>query len=160
MANFNGNGYLEAGIHPMSEDEVKSNFVDEFPASTTRAKIYEGYARHSAELAALSVSGEKYLDGSFTTSKIDPGDIDMVVFADADLLDALPPAEQQQFRALVAGKITQQSHMCDCYFCPTVKDENHPAYQQLRVSRKYWLGEFCFDRSDQPKGIVSVKVQP
>jgi hypothetical protein len=160
MAKFNGNGYLEPGIHAMSEDEVKSDFVDAFPTSTTREKIHKGYIRHGAELEAIGIGGEKYLDGSFTTMKTDPGDIDMVVFADADLLDALPADVQQKFRALVAGKVTQQSHMCDCYFCPTVKDEQHPAFDQLRAQRKYWLGEFCFDRSDQPKGIVSVKVQP
>jgi hypothetical protein len=160
MAKFNGNGYLDAGIHPMSEGEVKDHFVDAFPMSTTRAKIHVGYVRHAQELAATGVDGVKYLDGSFTTTKTDPGDIDMVVFADADLLDSLPPAAQQQFKELVAGKQTQHTHQCDCYFCPTVKDENHPYYAELRAQRKYWLGEFCFDRSDQPKGIVSVKVQP
>lgn len=159
MAAFNGNGYLEPGIHPMTEDEIKINFVDEFPASATREKIHAGYLLHALELVALGIDGVKYIDGSFTTTKKDPGDIDMVLFADADVIDALPHAAQQQLKALVAGKITQQTYMCDCYFCPTVKDESHPAFDHLRAQRKYWLGEFCFDRSDQPKGIVSVKVQ-
>lgn len=160
MTKFNGNGYLEPGIHAMSESDVKGHFVDAFPQSTTRPMIHEGYERHSTELKAIGIVAEKYLDGSFTTAKTDPGDVDMVVFADADQVDALPPAVQQQLRALVSGKATRQTHLCDCYFCPTVKDQTHPAFDQLRAQRKYWLGEFCFDRADLPKGIVSVKVQP
>jgi hypothetical protein len=160
MTKFNGNGYLEPGIHAMSEAEVRANFVDDFPGSGTRAKIHEGYSRHASELAAIGVVDVKYLDGSFTTAKTDPGDIDMVVFADADMLDSLPVDAQLQFKALVSGKATQQTHMCDCYFCPTVNSEFHPAFDQLRAQKKYWLGEFCFDRADKPKGIVSVKVQP
>ena len=160
MTNFNVNGYLEPGIHAMSDAEVKGHFVDGFTQSVTRPKIHAGYSQHASELAAIGVGVEKYLDGSFTTTKTDPGDVDMVVFADADLVDALPPAVQQQLRSLVSGKATQQTHLCDCYFCPTVKDQHHPAYEKLRTQRKYWLGEFCFDRADVPKGIVSVKVQP
>jgi hypothetical protein len=159
LPKFNGNGYLEPGIHSMSEEQVKSHFVDAFPSSATRPGIYSGYSRHASELAAVGVTGLKYLDGSFTTSKTDPGDVDMVFFADADLVDSLPEDKQQLLKALVSGKATRQSHLCDCYFCPTVNDENHPAFSTLRTQRKYWLGEFCFDRTDQPKGIVSVEVQ-
>lgn len=32
--------------------------------------------------------------------------------------------------------------------------ETHPQYQFFRERRQYWMGEFGYDRKDQPKGIV------
>ena len=97
------------------------------------------------------------MDGSFVTSKNDPGDIDLVVLLDGPAVDSLPPAEQAKLRSLLAGPVTRTQYMCDAYFCP-VYPEGHPMHSASRQQRKYWLGEFGYDRSDVPKGIVHVKL--
>lgn len=150
---FNENGYLAAGLHDMELDEVQSNFVHAFPSSNTRGIIFEGYKQHKQEMESLSIVFEQFINGSFTTTKNDPSDIDMVCFADADAVNNLSPADQQKLLSLVAGKDTQSVYHCDCYFSPVVPDD-HPDYNKLRASRKYWMGEFGFDRQERAKGIV------
>ena len=157
--NFNANGYLEAGFHDMEINEIVEHFVTAFPTSNTRSSIIDGYKKHSAEVAALGVACTEFLDGSFASNKADPGDIDMVGFMDLAAVDALDAAAQAKLEALFSGKATRATHLCDAYFVPTVP-ENHPNYSKLRAQRKYWMGEFGYDREDCPKGIIRTQVAP
>ena len=152
---FNGHGYLEPGIHTMAKSDIETSFVISFPHSTTRQKILQGYEKHSQEVVSLVGSCEQYLDGSFVTTKNDPGDIDMVIIMDATVVDALPLPEQLKLRELVAGPSTKSKYMCDAYYCPRYP-AGHAMADAARQQHKYWLGEFGFDRNDIPKGIVCV----
>lgn len=142
----------------MKVDEFEAAFVTSFPHSNTRSSIFVGYAAHRAQLADILDTFEQFIDGSFTTNKNDPNDVDLLVLADGDLVDALPVNMQMRLQELVAGKSTQTKFMCDAYFCPTYP-EGHPNHAHARPQRKYWMGEFGFDRSDVPKGIVNMKHQ-
>lgn len=154
---FNLNGYLDPGIHNADLSDIEEHLVKGFSTSITRPRIIDGYKRHRAELQALNVEFEQFVDGSFVSTKNDPGDIDLVCFADAQAVDQLSTENKQKLRTLVLGPETKQTHYCDAYFCPTVP-EHHPNYAQTRTSRKYWMGEFGFDRLDRPKGIVKTIV--
>lgn len=153
---FNADGYLDPGLHPMSVVEIEHNFVSSFPHSSTRPTIIDGFKRHQSEISAIAVSYDQLIDGSFVTNKNDPGDIDTVCFIDGDFVDALPAHQQQALRLLFLGPATKATHHCDAYFCPSFP-ETHKNYAHFRAQRKYWMGEFGYDRSDKPKGIVSVK---
>lgn len=157
--NFNADGYLEAGLHDMELDGIVEHFVTAFPTSNTRPNIIDGYKRHRDEVAALGVACTEFLDGSFASNKADPGDIDMVGFMDLDAVDALSPADQARLKALFAGKATKAAYMCGAYFVPTVPP-THPAFNQLRTQRKYWMGEFGYDREDRAKGMIRTEVTP
>lgn len=150
---FNAKGYLDPGLHSMTIDDMEKSFVTPFPHSSTRKNILDGYKRHTDDLLQLINEYVQLLDGSFVSNKNDPGDIDLICFIDGDTLDSLPPADQMKVKALLNGKVTKATHLCDAYFCPSYP-ENHPNYQYYRPQRKYWMGEFGFDRSDVPKGIV------
>jgi hypothetical protein len=150
---FNLNGYLDPGIHNAELPDIEEHLVKGFPTSITRPRIIEGYKQHRAELQALNIEFEQFVDGSFVSTKNDPSDIDLVCFADAQAVDRLSSEDQQKLRALVLGQETKKTHYCDAYFCPTVP-EHHPDYAKVRSNRKYWMGEFGFDRQDRPKGIV------
>lgn len=143
----------------MELDKIVEHFVTAFPTSNTRSNIIDGYKKHSAEVAALGVACTEILDGSFASNKADPGDIDMVGFMDLDAVDALDATAQMKLRVLFAGKATRNTHLCDAYFVPTVP-EYHPDYNQLRSQRKYWMGEFGYDREDRPKGMIRTQVAP
>ncbi|MGV4878125.1 DUF6932 family protein [Acetobacter indonesiensis] len=154
---FNTDGYLEAGLHDMAFDKIVEHFVTAFPTSNTRANIIDGYKKHSNEISKIGINCTEFIDGSFSTNKADPADIDMVGFMDLDEVDALSPAEQEKLKLLFAGKATQATYMVDAYFVPTVPP-THPAFNQLRTQRKYWMGEFGYDREDRPNGIIRTEV--
>lgn len=156
---LNADGYLSPGIHDMTMEEIQEAFVVPFPGSTTRPVVFAGYEKHRAELEALNINIEQFIDGSFTTSKTDPSDVDMVCFADANVVDNLPPEKQEALLKLTGGAATKETHHCDAYFCPTLPD-NDPLFNQLRAQRKYWMGEFGYDRVDKPKGIVRTQLNP
>lgn len=150
---FNAKGYLEAGLHPMEAEDLEKEFVTPFPYSSTRKNVFEGFKKHSKELQEVINKYVQMIDGSFVTNKNDPGDIDLICFIDGDMLDAMDPADQAKIYTLLSGKATKLSHMCDAYFCPSYP-ENHPKYEYYRPQKKYWMGEFGFDRFDIAKGIV------
>ncbi|MDA9415715.1 hypothetical protein XH81_12805 [Bradyrhizobium sp. CCBAU 25360] len=156
---FNGHGYLEAGLHVFDKEEFEALFVTSFPHSPTRKWIFDGYKQHCKEIVDLVGACEQFLDGSFVTSKNDPGDVDLVMFIDATVVDALPHEKQQALMQLVAGPDTKAKYLCDAYFCPVYPD-GHPMSEPARAKRKYWMGEFGYDRSDVPKGIVHVRFAP
>ncbi|NCC53792.1 MAG: hypothetical protein EOM20_21660 [Spartobacteria bacterium] len=154
---FNDNGYLDAGIYDMEIDEMEGSFVDAFPASNTRSGVFSGYRRHHADLISVGLEVEEMIDGSFISTKNDPGDIDFVCFVNAHELDRLPQEKKELFHNLVSGKKTRDAYLCDAYFCPIVPEDD-PLFPKLRAQRKYWMGEFGYDRLDRPKGIVRVQV--
>lgn len=153
---FNAKGYLEPGLHPMNLDEIEKVFVTPFPHSSTRPNVMSGFRRHTNDLLALVDEYTQFIDGSFVSNKNDPRDIDLVCFIDGDKVDALSPPQQAKLRELVLGPTTKASHKCDAYFCPSYPD-THANYDFFRSKRKYWMGEFGYDRSDVPKGIVVVE---
>jgi hypothetical protein len=154
---FNGHGYLEAGLHTFDDTEFEAQFVTSFPHSSTRQQILTGYKQHSIEIATIVGDCEQFLDGSFVTNKNDPGDVDLVMLVDATVVDALPNDKKLKLKELVSGPVTKAKYMCDAYFCP-VYPVGHPLSDASRAQRKYWLGEFGYDRNDIPKGIVHVKL--
>lgn len=156
---FNAQGYFEAGIHDFDAGAIEEHLVVGFPTSITRVQILAGYKKHRAEIEALGLTCEQLIDGSFVSTKNDPEDIDLVGLIDADAVDALSPAQQMQLQALFSGQTTKATHLCDAYLCPTVP-QNDPRYARLRAARKYWLGEFGYDRQDKPKGMVRTIVNP
>ena len=155
--NFNANGFLDPGIHDVELSAIEEHLVRGFPTSTTRPRIIDGYKRHRTDLETLNIELEQLLNGSFVSTKNDPGDIDLVCFADADTVDRLSPADQIKFRALTLGSSTKSTHLCDAYFCPTVP-ETDPRYLMVRQNRKYWMGEFGYDRQERPKGILRMRI--
>ena len=71
IGKLNSNGLLEPGIHDTSLDEIRKVFA----YNTRRTTLVDGLQR---ALGNLEVSGVKvvFIDGSFTTRKIHPRDVD------------------------------------------------------------------------------------
>lgn len=155
--NFNADGYLDAGLHDLELEGIIEHFVTAFPHSSSRTAIMAGYQQHRAAVVALGIPCTQLIDGSFVSSKADPGDIDLVGFMDADAVDALSLEDKTKLIALFSGPVTKANYKCDAYFVPSVP-ENHPMYQKLRTQRKYWMGEFGYDREDKAKGIVRINI--
>lgn len=158
-ARFGVEGYLEPGFHHWDVDSLGFHFVRQVPESTTRPAIWEGFAELQACFATLGLTVEHWVDGSFTTTKPDPNDIDVANFFDADEIEAIPDEREALFRAYVGGKVTQRICRCDSYFAVKVP-EDHPLRDDFETAYNYWLEKFGTDRNDVPKGFVVTRLVP
>ena len=74
---------LPPGIHEIGEAEIDNHFAACFPSSSTRLKLIAGLCSFFSSLRQMEIAFEIWIDGSFTTKKLNPNDIDLVVFADS-----------------------------------------------------------------------------
>jgi len=158
-ARFGVEGYLEPGFHHWNTASIGFHFVEQMPHSTTRSVLWKGFAELQACFAALGLTVEHWIDGSFTTMKADPRDIDVASFFDPDQVAELTEAHQRMLRAYVSGSITRNICHCDSYFAMKVP-EDHPLREEFETAYNYWLEKFGSDRHDVPKGIVVTQFVP
>ena len=156
---FNADGYLAAGLHPTTLTDMKTHLVDAFTSSAKRPRVFAGYSRHTADLQQFPVPVNQFVGGSFVSSKEEPSDIDLLGMADQAKIDQMDPAKQAAFMQMFLGDGSKPAYECDAYFLASFPDTD-PAYPHYRVMRKYWMGEFGFDRLDKPKGILTLTVAP
>lgn len=139
---------LEPGLHDFAIEEIGNHFLLDFPTSKTRKTLIEGLKAFIAHLADVGAPIELWIDGSFTTKKTDPNDIDLVIFSPAEILNKLPDDKKALFHALTDRPSIKKNFGCDVLFCPAENSD----------MRSYWRGWYGFDRNEQPKGIVRLMV--
>jgi hypothetical protein len=81
---FNELGLLDPGMYEPTIYEFRETFVDSFPNSETRGGLYNGYMEYSKKCIDDSFVKKHWVDGSYVTDKIDPGDIDLAMLVDAN----------------------------------------------------------------------------
>lgn len=91
-------GHLPVGRFTCTLEEVRSVFVDDprFAGSATRPRLFAGLVRYMSEWERLEemvgmseVLRRIWIGGSFTTSKLDPDDVDVSPIVDGPKLDAI-----------------------------------------------------------------------
>lgn len=153
---FNEYGNLPRGFHKPSISEFKLRFVEDFDASATRKDIFEGYKAYCSELLPLNVAMKQWIDGSYTTNKKDPSDIDLATHIDA-LKITSAQALDQVGRLFKNTKQLKIKYKCDPYAIP-VYPLNHQLYKATRDSIDYWENWFGKDRNNKPKGIIEFQL--
>ncbi len=78
--------------------------MDEFSESDTRPRLHQGFQALREEVVKHGPPGLQWVDGSFVTDKLDPGDIDIVTFMNLERLNALSPEDQAAVERLVKGR--------------------------------------------------------
>ncbi|UJP40818.1 DUF6932 family protein [Cellulomonas palmilytica] len=153
------NGYLPVGRHVVTAEEFKQHFVDAFPESKTRARLHRRWERHLEALTSVIPVEAQWIDGSFVTGKVDPGDIDLVTFIDGPQYDALAPGLQSMVAALLAGKQTKAVWGMDSY--PAFRyPQGHPAQPLADDGINEWH-EFWQKQREQDglvKGYLEVRL--
>lgn len=71
---------LEPGLHDFELNDISNHFLKNFPNSKTRRLLINGLNEFVAHLSSLGIPIELWIDGSFTTNKENPNDIDLVIF--------------------------------------------------------------------------------
>lgn len=142
-------------------DFFEEFFVREFPDSQTRKKIYHGFLAYVHDLGELwQQNWTIWIDGSFTTLKTNPNDIDVVSFVNWS--ENLQEKAAQTFNQFAEVPARKRYHV-DAHFC-AIYPENDPRYAVNEENIRYWSDIFGFAYTndlahyDQPKGIIQIDI--
>lgn len=143
IPNFQFNGTLPCGIHWSTIEEIKGKLC----FSLRRNHLIEGLER---AIVSLKSAGCKtiYLDGSFSTSKEMPGDIDVCWETENVDLDLLIRVEPVLWDFSLGRK-----HQKDKFGC-----EFFPLDSIAEPPDKTYFDFFQQDKDGNPKGIIGLKI--
>jgi hypothetical protein len=148
-------GLLPGGRHVATVEQVRAALVEPFAGSTTRAPIYSFWLERRAAVAELVDVAAEWLDGSFTTDRLDPADMDLVTVLDGPSFDALPRHRRQVLASLVGGTHTEAFWSCDAGVVVAYPDDVL-ARPRTAVAGACWLAYFGHTRDGRTTGVVEV----
>ena len=156
VPDFDEHGFLPDGVHNCNDEEFEQRFVDEFSESETRPRLHQGLRALREEVVKHGPPGVQWVDGSFVTTKLNPGDIDIVTFMDLERLNALSRDDQAAVERLVKGReCTKAAYGCHTFLVPSC-EPNHPFFPKFEQRRRYWRKWFGRTRQGRPKGFVAM----
>lgn len=144
---------IPLGLIDMTTADFKTVFVDNFQNSQTRLTILENYNQFVSDFQTEIVQEFKnWVNGSYTTRKENPNDIDIVsVVIHTDELNS---KSHLLIKFLTNGGSKEQ-YLVDGYFIP-MYPENDPRYTITQYWINYWTNWFGMDRQGRPKGIIQL----
>lgn len=153
---FENDGFLPEGVHDCDAAEFRTAMVDAFPRSTSRPPLFEYWELHRRALGDLLPVQEQWINGSYVTSKVEPGDVDIVTLFEGSAFDALPDHTKLLVRTLLLGKYTRHFWRCDSYPIPTYPP-GHPNKVIEDQQRAYWESAWARStRAAAGKGYLRV----
>jgi hypothetical protein len=132
-----------------SIDEVFASEVDtpQRRRIASQLRLFIAYLQQKIGLTSF----EMWIDGSFTTVKPNPTDVDVVCFIPREQLKRLTDENLQELEYLASEKgrpYVREKWSVDYYHCP---------FDSI-TDRNYWKGRFSRDEYGEPKGIGRIKV--
>lgn len=151
---FDINGNLPLGIHTCSIDEFKQKLVTDFVDSNTRNPIYIGYISYCNEFLPYEVVYSNLATGSFVSNKIDPHDIDLIVYVDAQKHKSLH--ERDKFNRIFDNqKQIYLDYYCHTFVIPLYPKDD-PRYAITTFLEQKWITWFSNDRNNQARGFAKL----
>ena len=133
-------------------DECEKYFVTNFTTSSTRPLNWKKYNVYTHTLKNhLMKPLVQWLAGSFTTTKVDPDDIDLVNFIEHDDFKK----DLELFDMNRSNQFPKKQYNIDGYNV-LVFPKQHPYYVKLVERKKYWTEVFASDRANNPKALIEV----
>ena len=152
---FNEHGHLIPNdIIEIDLSTFKTNFVDNFPNSTTRKQLFENYLRYIYRFQdEVFPFFEQWINGSFVTQKENPNDIDLVTFLDYQVYEKRGDKILDRF-----WSFSLEEQGIDSYI---VKEfpQNHPFYDEYIGFQKIWHERYIMGKHDIPKGFIKIKFE-
>jgi hypothetical protein len=132
-----------AGFKDIDSDQFENIFLEPFDNRSRREYLLSRFAVLLERFKSTGLSAEVWIDGSFSTLKPEPGDIDVIFFVDPNDVNQLAPDKQQILIELNNRDHSKIRYNCDVFILPNNNQNN----------RSYWRGWFGFSREEEPKGI-------
>lgn len=153
MLNFNHRGHLVPDNNISSTlDEVRSVFL----ATEQRIELFEKYLHYSTELKkACGGQFPQWINGSFCTTNPKPGDIDLVSFIPATIIEANEDAFRQ-----FSYPVSENRYGVDAYIVKVyIEEQRH--YNHYIGDRAYWMAQFSRTKLNRAgnrfaKGFVEI----
>lgn len=124
-------------------------FITSFPQSITRRRLFDYYQQALASLPAeVAKTGMQWIDGSFVSNKLNPNDLDIVMFVDYLIF------EQYKLHYFDTKSLKLEKGI-DLYFVRSYP-ENHPYHFRTQFDEHEWQALFSYNRQSQPKGFIKL----
>jgi hypothetical protein len=153
---FNSRGFLMPYQKINSTvKEIEEVFVEQQPNSETRRFIFDNYLLYLSDFKRfITPNFTHWLDGSFTSMKLNPNDLDFVSFIDYRIYEQ---KEEDIFRLVEKyGYLKLDNYISKIY------PEKHPKYAETRHYMEYWKDLFSSSRRDPetnlqaPRGFIEI----
>ena len=143
---------LNEGFKEIGRWELDKLFLDPFTTKEQRKKLIDRLQVYLTEVIAIGLEAELWIDGSFTTHKPEPEDIDLVILFKRSEVDGLNGKKAELFQALIMDREIVKANYCvDVFFID--KDDS------LEIAK--WANTFGYDsRKIETKGIFKIMLQP
>ncbi|WP_310601463.1 DUF6932 family protein [Desulfobulbus sp.] len=138
------------GIIDTTIEHIEEMCVANFPGNKMRAYIFQRFLGYIEALRGVNAMFHVWVDGSFVTTKQEPGDIDLFIWFNADAIDSLADKDKRVLHTLLRDRpFVKAQYSVDIYY-GVHGDVN---------ARMYWRGCYGYTReTEQPKGIPQIVV--
>jgi hypothetical protein len=150
---FNDQGLLvPAGPILTDLEVIKRHFVDGFPKSRTRARLFGNFERYISQFQSEVFPWfEVWVDGSFVTRKDNPKDVDVVI-----LLDYRVYSVKIKYLDIFFS-FSLEKEGIDAYIVP-VFPEGHDSFEEFIHESGLWHLRFTENRREGRKGYLKMNI--
>jgi hypothetical protein len=142
---YTDKGYLDPPERQeLSLEEFKEHFVEAFPKSKTREKLYNGYLRYTEDFREeITADIIQWIGGSFSSKKLNPRDIDVVTIIPSETFGQKSELIEKRFR-----KSAKSVYGVDAYIVSSYPEE-HEKYPLYHGNLVYWDNQFTKTRKNR-----------
>jgi hypothetical protein len=120
---------------PSTREALKETVVDIFITATTRVELFSGYIECCNLLFDLLGVHRQWVDGSFTSSKKNPADIDVLCFIGHEF-------SYEVLSELAEAMKTKKARFGVVLYAIQTYPKGHPRNNLHKIDRVYWLNHF------------------
>lgn len=141
---------LENGFKQIALWQLDIIFLEPFGENEQRKQLINRLNAYVSEFLYLGLNAELWIDGSFSTHKPEPQDIDVVFLLDENEIHNLSDRKQKLFEELFLNReIIKARYSVDVYFI----DRND------EIEKQKWISTYGFDsRKINSKGIYKIQL--
>lgn len=140
---------LSPGLHAIREDDLFDLFVKPFSSRERRIELLGNLRLLIEHVRSTGVRCELWIDGSFSSPKEWPNDIDVVMFFERADIDQITDKQFELLQQLKNRAYMKVRYSADIYFDPA----DDPA------RKAHWQSRFGVDKmTGNPKGIAILRI--
>jgi hypothetical protein len=141
---------FEYGFKEIALWQIDSIFLEPFGENEQRKRLINRFNAYLNEFSYLGINAELWIDGSFSTIKPEPEDIDVVFLLDDNEVNNLKNRKLKLFEDLFLDReMVKARYSVDVYFI----DRND------EIEKQKWITTYGFDsRKINSKGIYKIQL--